>query len=118
GAAAHPPRKASVSAEAERILELEAAGIPMSRNQHFDLFKQRENRRALALYRQLSRWAEILRGHHASGDLQVTVSFEPQRHHLRIHLPRIEGTATLWLDELEYELLRRHDGIEAILPAA
>lgn len=106
-----------MSAAAKRIIELEEAGIAMSRNRHFDLFQEHENRRALVLYRELRYWAEMIREHHASGELQVTVSFDEQRRQLRINLPRIEGTVTLWLDELEYQLLRREEGIEQILPA-
>lgn len=114
-----------MSREARRMLELQAAGIAMSRNRHFDLFEQEENRGALRLFRKLRYWSEMIRQHHRRGREIMRIRTENHRHpkthadrfEVVIEMPSIAGSETLYLTELEYRLLREQPGMSEYLPA-
>lgn len=63
-----------MSTALKRILELEADGIAMSRNRHFEIFKLDENRAALQKWRHVAAVRRSLHQHQKLGpvDLELT----------------------------------------------
>lgn len=110
-----------------RILELEARGISMSRNRHFDIFEKRENRAALQVWRHVAAVRRSLFKHRRLGD--VALSLEPEddgeHHRLVATIDDIDARLEWRLHAGELGILLRdaevrrwfdHEGLEA--PAA
>ncbi len=60
-----------------RILELEARGISMSRNRHFEVFQERENRAALLVWRHVAAVRRSLFKHRRLGEVILSLESEP-----------------------------------------
>ena len=103
----------------KRLRELEEAGIELSRNAHYDLFQDPQNRDALALHRQLKRWAEIILEHRRRDDLRwsLTWSADGGEAELTLEFPSMSGRCVLRLHREELERLRAAPGMAEILAA-
>ena len=102
----------------DRLRALEEAGIELSRNRHFELFQEPENKRALALSRYLDSLADELQAGAKEGTL--TLSLSPDAHgRLALGVSRsdlaVEHTAHLSPEE--FDALATRDGVMEILRA-
>ena len=106
-------QKNNVSAVA-RILELEADGIAMSRNRHFELFQKRENRAALEVWRHVAAVRRSLFKYRTLGEVQLTLAPLDDTH-LRLIAEVEEISARLeWrLHAGEIGILLRHPDVRA-----
>jgi hypothetical protein len=106
--------------DAEELLALEAQGVEMSRNQHFELFEQDGPRRALRLWRRINGLARFVRRYRESPDFEVRVEEVAGRWPLavRIHLHVLSATLTACLDCDEVKLLARDADMAAVLRQA
>ena len=102
----------------ERLKALEEAGVELSRNRHFELFKQPENKRALSLKRYLDTLAEELTVGAKEGTLSLTLA--PDEHgRLALGVARSDISArhTAHLSPEEFDTLASRKGITSILSA-
>lgn len=100
----------------ERLKALEEAGVALSRNRHFELFSQPENKRALSLSRYLDTLAEELKDGAKSGTLALTLA--PDEHgRLALGVTRTDLSVqhTAHLSPEEFDALASRAGVMAIL---
>lgn len=86
-----------MSGALERILELESAGVVMSRNRHFELFEREENRAALQAWRSVAALRQSLEDHRRLGETKLELTPSDGRYRL---VARIDGIAA----KLEWRL--------------
>ena len=102
----------------DRLKALEEAGVALSRNRHFELFKEPENKRALALNRYLDTLAEELRD--GAKHKSLTLTLAPDEHgRLALGVTRSDLSVqhTAHLSPEEFDALSEREGVAAILNA-
>ncbi len=100
----------------DRLKALEETGIALSRNRHFELFQEPENKRALTLSRYLDTLADELRDGAKMGTLSLTLA--PDEHgRLALGVCRVDIAVqhTAHLTPEEFDLLAARDGVTSIL---
>ena len=105
-------------ASVDRLKALEEAGVALSRNRHFELFNEPENKRALTLNRYLDTLAKELQEGAREGSLTLTLS--PDEHGrlaLGVCRPDLSVRHTAHLSPEEFDLLAKREGILEILSA-
>ena len=107
-----------MSAAAQRIRELEAAGVSISRNAHFELFRNGLNARALRLKRRLEGLGRVIRSCRAEGELDLHVQQAGGETEITVHVPKPAARITTRLTEDELSLLLREPEVGEILAAA
>ncbi len=102
----------------ERLKELEAAGIELSRNRHFEFFEDAGNRRALSLSRYIEVLAaEILEGQR-SQELVVTLGKDGHgRLELTLRRDDRATSHTAHLSPEEFDHLAAREGVTEALRA-
>ncbi len=102
----------------ERLKALEEAGVALSRNRHFELFSQPDNKRALSLSRYLDTLAEELSEGAEAGTLTLTLA--PDEHGrlaLGVRRSDLSMQHTAHLSPEEFDALASRRGIREILSA-
>lgn len=108
-----------MSAALRRILELERDGVAFSRNRHFDVFEERENRAALDLWNHIEAVRRALYKHHALGTVQLSLQrTEAGPCVLEVTIAEIGARARWHLDPREIGLLMRDAGVREWFAAA
>lgn len=103
----------------ERLHELQKAGVEMTRNRNFSLFREPANRRALALHRYLDNLAAEMRRLQANASLHVSLvdTGAPGPVDLVLESDSLRLRHVARLDRREVDELARREGIAAILRA-
>lgn len=102
----------------DRLKELEAAGMELSRNRHFEFFEDAGNRRALSLARYMDALALEIQEGHRSGELVVSVGKDEHgRLELRLSRPDLGTVHIAHLSPEEFDHLSARDGIADTLRA-
>jgi hypothetical protein len=102
----------------DRLKALEEAGVALSRNRHFELFKAPENKRALALNRYLDTLAAELQD--GAKHRSLTLTLAPDEHgRLALGVTRTDLALqhTAHLSPEEFDALAERAGVMAILDA-
>ena len=102
----------------DRLKTLEEAGVALSRNRHFELFNEPENKRALTLNRYLDTLAEEIQ--EGAKLKALTLTLAPDEHgRLALGVARsdIAVQHTAHLSPEEFDALAERDGMAAILDA-
>lgn len=100
----------------DRLRALEEAGIALSRNRHFELFQQPENKRALSLERYLDTLATELREGQAQGTLTLSLApDENGRLALGVSRSDLSVRHTAHLSPEEFDALAAREGVGAVL---
>lgn len=73
-----------MSSPLERILELENQGFVMSRNRHFEIFKDRANRAALDVWRNVAAIRRSLTHHRSLGRVSLELEAIADSEHYRL----------------------------------
>jgi hypothetical protein len=100
----------------DRLKALEEAGIALSRNRHFELFSEPENKRALTLKRYLANLAAEIQEGAKQGTLALTLA--PDEHgRLALGVGRSDLSVrhTAHLSPEEFDALAERDGVAAVL---
>jgi len=102
----------------DRLRALEEAGVELSRNRHFELFQEPENKRALTLSRYLDSLAEELHQGAKEGSLSLTLSVDAHgRLALGVARSDLAIQHTAHLSPEEFDELATREGVSAILNA-
>jgi hypothetical protein len=101
-----------MSAALQRILELERDGIELSRNRHFELFENQENRAALEIWKHVASVRRALLQQRSQGRVMLRLHrTEDGQCVLEAALEEIEARSQWHLAPGEVGLLLRDQGI-------
>ena len=103
----------------QRLKELEAAGVELSRNRNFDIFSKAENRRALKLRRYLDALSLEIRARHRQRDLVLSATWEPESDAdkvcLELTVPSLSLKLTTYLSADELDAIAQHEDVARAL---
>ncbi len=105
------------------VLRALRAGMPLSRNRHFDLYRDPNVQRARRLHRWLQSIIDDVRAEpdavqvHAVGPGEAAAGPVAGRYALRVDFPRLNGHRTAYLSAFELTLLADHAPAVAALLA-
>lgn len=90
------------------VLRALRAGVPLSRNKHFDLFQDARVRKAIRLHRFLESVVKDVERCGETAQVQVVERDPAHRFALRVDFPRVHGHRTVYLSQFELRLLGEH----------
>jgi len=99
----------------ERLHRLEQAGIELSRNRHYDLFEDPDNRRVLSLNRYIDMLASEIREGEEEGSIELSLNRDGNgRMALCLHRTALAVKHTAHLDPDEVAVLMQRNDVARI----